>query len=228
MTSQTDLAGLALIRECNDAASLFSRGLSATHTIRTDYTDAVVVMSLLALGAEKMLKLTIGLAQRDQGEGWPPSDYMRHDIGHRVLKADQIARPLLNSHAGTAPGLLDDMKSHISHDRVLSNVLNALERFGAAGRFYYLDILADNPPKQEAPHALWTDLTAAIAVEEPALLADIDSADNADRRRRRVNETIANALNRWWELYAAAWRTGAIGDEAKQYARELTLQLPAK
>ena len=152
MTSQTDLAwGLALIRECNDAASLFSRGLSATRAIRTDYIDAVVVMSLLALGAEKMLKLTIGLARRDQGEGWPPSDYMRNDIGHRVLKADQIARPLLDRHAGTAPGLLDDMKSHISRDRVLSNVLNALERFGVAGRSYYLDILADNPRSRKHP-----------------------------------------------------------------------------
>ena len=70
-------------------------------------------------------------------------------------------------------------------------------------------------------------MTAAIAVEEPALLVDIDSVENTDRRRRRVNETIAGALNRWWELYAAAWRTGAIGDEAKQYARELALQLPA-
>jgi hypothetical protein len=93
---------LALIRESNDAAALFSHGLDALHAMRHDVTDAVAVMSLLALGAEKMLKLTIGLASRDQGKGWPTTDYMRRTIGHRVLKADQIARPLLDSRPATA------------------------------------------------------------------------------------------------------------------------------
>jgi hypothetical protein len=160
MTTQASLQWpLALIRESNDAAALFSRGLDALRTMRHDYTDAVAVMSLLALGAEKMLKLTIGLAGRDQGTGWPSTDYMRWKIGHRVLYADQTARPLLDSHPGTAPGLLADLKRQVNADPVLPAALGALDRFGDAGRFYFLDVLASATQPQDAPQTLWTDMT---------------------------------------------------------------------
>src|SRR4051812_4460266 len=110
MTTPIERAsGLGLIRECNDAASLFSRGLGTIRAIGGHYEDAVVVMSLLALGAEKMLKVTIGLAKRDQAGTWPTKDYMRRKIGHRVATADHGARPLLDLHPGTAPGWLDGL-----------------------------------------------------------------------------------------------------------------------
>jgi hypothetical protein len=40
-----------------------------------------------------MLKLTIGLSERDQSRNWPARRYMRDNVGHKVLRADQIARP---------------------------------------------------------------------------------------------------------------------------------------
>jgi hypothetical protein len=46
MTTQASLQWpLAQLRESNDAAALFSRGLDALRTIRHDYTDAVAVVS---------------------------------------------------------------------------------------------------------------------------------------------------------------------------------------
>jgi hypothetical protein len=42
-----------------------------------EYTTTVPALSLLALGAEKLLKLTIGLARRDQGHAWPDKSYTR-------------------------------------------------------------------------------------------------------------------------------------------------------
>jgi hypothetical protein len=223
MTTQNGMEwGLAMIRECNDAARLFSRGLYATRAIRFDYDDAVVVMSLLALGAEKMLKLTIGLAHRDRGDPWPSTDDMRR-IGHRVRKADRIARPLLDRNAGTAPGVLDGMKSAVHNDRTVDQVLEALDRFGAAGRFHYLDLLAEDPQPGDSPQTLWTTMTTAIALGNPALLADINSKERVHEGRRQLNEEVATTLTRWWELYVAAWRTGAIGKEAQRYAGEVAL-----
>ena len=55
-----------MVCESVDASSLFSRGLDPLRAIRSDHADAAPVKSLLALGAEKVLKLTIGLAHRDQ------------------------------------------------------------------------------------------------------------------------------------------------------------------
>ena len=223
MTTQKDTAwGLAMIRECSDAASLFSRGLHATRAIRFDYDDAVVVMSLLALGAEKMLKLTIGLAHRDRGERWPSTADMRR-IGHRVREADRIARPLLDRYAGTAPGFLDGVKFAVGNDRTVDEVLEALDRFGAAGRFYYLDLLAEDPQPGESPRMLWTSMTTAMALSDPALLADINSTERAHEGRRRLNEEVATALARWWDLYVAGWRTGVIGKEAQRYAGGIAL-----
>jgi hypothetical protein len=224
MTTQQNIArAAAMIRECNDAASLFSGGLEAARTIRTDYADAVVVMSLLALGAEKMLKLTIGFAALDQGDQWPRKKYMRDEIGHQVEVADQKARPLLDLHPGTVRGWLAGQKMVVAQDPVVPAVIEALNLFGDAGRFYFLDVLAEAPQPGDSPQALWTDLTSAIAAKDPALLADLRSGENADRARRRINETIVDAMTAWWELYAAAWRTGAIGQEAQRHARELAL-----
>ncbi|MEV6350995.1 hypothetical protein [Actinoplanes sp. NPDC051851] len=205
---------------------MFSRGIDALRAMRHDYTDAVAVMSLLALGAEKMLKLTIGLSGRDQGTGWPSKDEMRLKIGHRVLKADRIARPTLDSNPGTAPGWLAGLKHQVNADPVLSTVLEALDRFGNAGRFYYLDLLASATQPQDAPQTLWTNMTTALTTGEPRLLADLASVDRYEAGRRQLNEMVAAALIGWWELYAAAWRTGAIGKEAQRYSPEIALWKP--
>jgi hypothetical protein len=62
---------MAMIQEANIAASLFSQGLTIVRAMRDDYNNAAPVMSLLALGAEKVLKLTIGLARLSAGPATP-------------------------------------------------------------------------------------------------------------------------------------------------------------
>jgi hypothetical protein len=227
MTKPVNLWPLALIRESNDAAALFSRGLNALRAIRHDYSDAVVVMSLLALGSEKMLKLTIGLAGRDQGTGWPSKEYMRGNVGHRVLMADQVARPLLDTNPGTAPGMLAELKQQINDDPIVLQALGALDRFGDAGRFYFLDTLASASQPQASPQTLWAEMTATVAQDYPDVLAELASSERYDQARQQLNDLVAGALTRWWHLYAAAWRTGAIGDEARQYGSEIELQASA-
>ncbi|MEV6851936.1 hypothetical protein [Actinoplanes sp. NPDC051411] len=224
MTTQQNIArAAAMIRECNDAASLFSRGLEAARAIRSDYADAVVVMSLLALGSEKMLKLTIGFAALDRGDPWPRKKYMRDEVGHQVKIADQRARLLLDLHAGTARGWLDDLKKAVAQNPVVPAVIESLNMFGDGGRFYFLDVLAETPQPGDSPQSLWTDLTSAIATRDPALLIDLGSVERADRARLRLNETIVDAMTAWWGLYVAAWRTGAVGQEAQRHAHELAL-----
>jgi hypothetical protein len=224
MTTQADLQWpLALIRESNDAAALFSRGLDAVRTMRHDYTDAVAVMALLALGAEKMLKLTIGLAGRGEGAGWPSKDYMRWEIGHRILKADQIARPLLDTYPGSVPGLLTDLKRRVGADPVLPHALEALDNFGKDGRFHYLDMLASATLTEDSPQTLWISMTTAIAQNDSDMLTDLASVEHFGRGRQRLNNTVVAALSGWWDLYMTSWRTGAIGDEAKQYASGIAL-----
>jgi hypothetical protein len=116
------------------------------------------------------------------------------------------------------PGLLDDMKTQVAGDPALPAMLDALDNFGDADRFHYLDVLTGATLTDEAPQTLWGEMTTAIAVGDPALLADISSTDTYERGRRRLDEEITGSLTRWWELYVAAWGTGAVGNEAKRYA----------
>ncbi|MDT4991085.1 MAG: hypothetical protein QOH97_977 [Actinoplanes sp.] len=214
---------LSLIYECTDASSLFTRGLDMLTSIRDDDTGAVAVMSLLALGAEKMLKLTIGLAAVDRGESWPSKGDMRA-IGHRVLKADLAARPLVDLRPGTAPGHVADLKGKVAADSVLPTLLEALDRFGAAGRFYHLDILAETKQPEQSPKHLWHDATAAVMTQDPDLASAIGGTADFAAARRRWNQVMVAALQLWWELYHAAWQTGVIGDLARQYSGELKLR----
>jgi hypothetical protein len=124
------------------------------------------------------------------------------------LRADQIARPLLDSRPGTVPGLLADLERHVNANRVLPDALAALDRFGDAGRFYFLDMLASATHTQDAPQTLWTDMTTAIASRDTGLLADLTSAEHYHHGRQRLNDTLAAALTGWWELYVTPGRSG--------------------
>jgi hypothetical protein len=128
---------------------------------------------------------------------------------------------------GTAPGDLADRRRAVQSDPVLKAVLAALDRFGDAGRFYYLDQLSARPQKEESPQALWTGMTRAITRDEPSMLSAINAAATYEEGRRALNDVIVESLTRWWDFYVAAWRTGAIGDEARRCSSELDLVLPA-
>jgi hypothetical protein len=202
----------AMIREANDAAALFSHGVATVRGMRFDYTGAVVAMSLLAFGAEKMLKLTIGLAHLDLGRPWPDYNYMQHTIGHRVETADLAARALLNANSGTAPGDIKERMAAVDADPVLAAALSGLQRFGTNGRFYYLDQLASRNQPLPAPQTLWSEMTTQVAALQPCLLGGLASPDTYEKVRLELNELIAGSLELWWQLYVAAWGTGVIGE----------------
>jgi hypothetical protein len=214
---------LSLIQECTDASSLFTRGLDMLTSIRDDDTGAVAVMSLLALGAEKMLKLTIGLEAVGQGRSWPSKPQMQA-IGHQVLAADRAARPLLSRQPGTVPGHVAELAARVDADAVLPVLLEALDRFGAAGRFYHLDILAESQQPEQSPKHLWHNARVAVMKQDPGLAAAIGETTEFTASRRRWNMMMVASLQLWWELYYSAWRSGVIGDLARQYSGELKLR----
>jgi len=133
---------------------------------------------------------------------------------------------------------VEELREQIDADEVLTAALVALERFGAAGRFYFLDIIGGYPPPQNqqrrgfdlelqpAPSALWTAATTTVAKSDPAILAAISESATYEQGRAQINEIIADSLDRWWAFYVACWRAGVIGTEARQYGLELKLRPP--
>jgi hypothetical protein len=215
---------IQLDNEANDARSLFSHGLAVTRDMRRDYHSAAAAMSLLALGAEKLLKLTIGLTRVGAGNSWPNTSYMKR-IGHKVQTADRKARRLLDLQRSNAPGELERLRVQVDSDKVLATCLGALERFGSEGRFYFLDSLGENPQDERAPHMMWVDMGNLVVTDRADILAKISSLDEDLRLAGRAegNALFVDSLTRWWEFYRAAWTTGVIGERAARSA--ITLRL---
>jgi hypothetical protein len=201
---------------------LFTHGLRITRNIRTDYNDAIPAMSLLALGAEKLLKLTIGLADLDRGQSWPTLERMKK-IGHRVVPADTEARSLIDLSRGTAPGYLQALYAQIQSDQVLAATLEALDRFGDQGRFYFLDSLGEKPQPEAAPHFMWMGMTSAIMDADANLLARMSTPRGWQEARPELNRVIVASLERWWEFYQAIWATGANGAKAQELSASIFL-----
>lgn len=213
---------MALIVEANEAAALFTHGLRITKGINYDYNDAAAAMSLLAIGAEKLLKLTIGLAHLDRGEPWPSLNYMR-GFRHRVTAADAAAKAQLDLTRGTVPGHIGERRRAIEADQVIGVILQALALFGDQGRFHYLDSLGEHPPTQPAPSVIWTGMATNVMTAVAARPAPSDSDAAWKLQRTQVNEVIARSLLDWWEFYRAVWMTGVLGPLAKEFSSEVRL-----
>lgn len=215
---------IQLDNEANDARSLFSHGLAVTRDMRRDYHSAAAAMSLLALGAEKLLKLTIGLAKVDAGSSWPNTNYMKR-IGHKVQTADRKARRLLDLQRSNAQGELERLRAEVDSDKVLTTCLRALERFGNEGRFYFLDSLGEDPQDERAPHMMWVEMGNVVVTDRSDILKKISSLDEDVRLAGRAegNALFVDSLTRWWEFYRTAWATGVIGEQAGRSATTLQL-----
>ncbi len=99
----------ALSQELEDAVALWTAGREHLQQMRAD--GAGVVLALLAAGAEKLLKLTLGLCTLDTEGDWPSVQVMRQRWGHQIALLDEHVGALLLS------------RSHLSQARPFIKVL---------------------------------------------------------------------------------------------------------
>lgn len=68
---------LALNAECTNAVNLARTGLNLLGEMKYSVNGIPPVFSCLALGSEKLLKLTYGVREQAKGESWPSLATMR-------------------------------------------------------------------------------------------------------------------------------------------------------
>ncbi len=66
-----------LLGELDEAAALMRVGLRTLRHVHAVVEGSAAVLTLLAIGSEKMLKTTMGLASLDAGQPWPNRRTMR-------------------------------------------------------------------------------------------------------------------------------------------------------
>lgn len=215
----------ALAREADDAAGTFSHGLALLRRLHTSARDSAAVFALLAIGAEKMLKLAIGLTAIEDSGPWPSKHHMQNQLGHRIALLDRTARHNLtrrHSH-GTAPGHMSSTLHTLDNDALLSPMLAALDSYATGGRFFNLDTLAASPQQQPSPAEQWELVLNDILANDPDTLTKIAAPDTYEQGRQALNRPIADSLQRWWQTHQRGWTTGTLGRRAQTWASSLDL-----
>src|SRR5436190_1127328 len=132
MTSPAGLRDLkALSDEVDAASSLFRHGFKILSDYRFASRDADPVFVCLAGGAEKLLKLTLGLYTLDTSQAWPDVKTMKSQWRHQIAALDGHVRDLLRGrlHLSTAEGYMRRLLDKTDHDAVLAQVLETLDRY---------------------------------------------------------------------------------------------------
>ena len=220
--SSTDFHALTL--EIHDARGSFSHGLAILRRIRSNTDDIAAVFSLLAIGAERLLKLTIGLAELVDNRPWPALTKMQA-FRHNIVDMDAEARTLLlaRTHLSTVPGHLTQAIDMIDNDTTLAIGLDALSRYGSMGRFYYLDHLANAPQPTPPPRELWDVAEQGIVLSDAEIQRALATPAFAHDAKAAVGTRLSHSLQRWWQTYQRAWTTNPFGLIGAGWAGELDL-----
>lgn len=211
-----------LLGELDEAAALTRVGLRTLQNLHHVVEESAAVLTLLAIGSEKMLKTTVGLASLDSGQPWPSRKAMRewgHDLN--ALNAAAIERYEENVGLSTAPGYVRELLDDCKADDKLSALLDMLSAWGLQARFHRLDELAGSPQPSNSPQAMWEELESRVLEAEPELVARLGDPHGYDGARRRVNGVLVQSFTGWWQLHTRAWMTGILGKDAKGLATVL-------
>lgn len=179
MTLQTPMAPLrwaALSKELDAAASLLAHGVRILQIDGYSVLDAPTVLACLATGAEKLLKLTIGMVALEETGAWPDRKTMAEDYRHAILDLDRHARDAITRRIDEsgAAGYIRQLLDSVENDAVIGLVLEALDNYARRGRFYNLDMLAEAPQLGPSPSELWRDgVETKIVLTDTSLLEEI-------------------------------------------------------
>lgn len=210
---------LALDAECSNAVNLARTGLKLLGEMKYSEHGLPAVFSCLALGSEKLLKLTYGVSQQAQGLGWPSVPVMKK-FGHSVWQLDTAGRSVVlrSAHLATHQPVVDGWIARVESNPWIDQFLKILSDYGSGGRFHYLDRLAGQDIDLEsAPSEQWIGL-------ESAVLKDADFAEDMDELTRIMRDRVDEAFRDWWTMYSRAWVHGVFGEEAKGHGFTLEIQ----
>ncbi|MGO4679122.1 hypothetical protein [Microbacterium sp. 2MCAF23] len=223
------LQGLQFIQESDSAKHLLAYGIRALRTAAFIETTRDPIMTMLSIGVEKMLKLGLGLNHLAATRGWLPLAVLRNDYRHNLIKMEGLLREATHLNVGRAmhPHYVNEALSAVDNDPVWLSLVAALNRYGQEGRFYFLDALADNPQREESPQVFW-DAAERVALENEPELNDlfqrmISDYSLSDEFYRKLNERMADSLQRYWDLVAIAGVQGVLGDRGKGWGHDFKL-----
>lgn len=206
----------ALIGEMTSTRNLLGYGVKVLRASRFMETTRDPIMTLLSIGVEKLLKLTVGVVSLDETSSWPSKSTMMA-FGHGIDDLFDHAMAQIRSRTATSSDYVQDLVATVENDTVLRPLLAALDRYGKSGRFYNLDMLADSPQTDTDPAHMWDEAERA-ALGDPAiarlqLIATSRSNDNDswDNFYAALQGRMADSIEGCWNMISRVGINHALG-----------------
>ncbi|MFC4223013.1 hypothetical protein [Lysinibacter cavernae] len=222
----SELQSLHFIQESDSAKHLLAYGVRALQTAAYIETTRDPIMTMLSIGVEKMLKLGLGLNHVSENRTWLPVKVLKNEYRHNIVMMEGLLREVIRDNVGKATHRywVNEAIAAVENDPVWPLLVAALNRYGQEGRFYYLDALAENPQREESPQVFWEAAEHVVLENEPELEAlfhrMIADYTLSDEFYRRLNERMAESLQRYWDLVAMAGVQGVFGDRGKAWGHD--------
>jgi hypothetical protein len=217
---------LLLVIEAQTITNLLRDGVDAIRSLRYPARDADAIYTLLSLGVEKLLTLTLGLAKANETGEWP-SRYIRSL--HRQIESldDQVAT--LMRAAVIGHGRRDEIEDvelalRASNASAVWPLLRTgLARYGSAGGHHALDWLIETP-QYGGPVRYWDVVESGAFEERPNLSAKFESELTADFDAARIhtNHLIVNSVTTWWHAIHVSWAFGLFGARASLLSQHIS------
>lgn len=219
----TTQQSLNLEQESDSAKHLLAYGVRTLRTAAFIETTRDPIMTMLSIGVEKILKLSLGLLHVEDNRQWLPLKVLKNEYRHDLIKMERLLREAIRERADRAAHryYVNQALTEVENDPVWPPLIVALNRYGKEGRFYYLDALAENPQREESPESYWDEAERAALQAEPDLKSlfsrmqsDCSLSDEFDQR---LNARVADSLEKWWNLVAMAAVQGVLGERGKAW-----------
>lgn len=217
---------LTLEAEANSAKSLAAQGVDLLRRLDSAAVNSDPILACLSLAAEKMLKLTLGLSAVAHGGDWPSVGKMT-SYKHKITKLNEEAMLICmqNLHKATHRPVAVLAVMNSLDMSWTAPMLAALADYGAGGRFYNLDNLANVQQRYPSPAEMWAAMESEVVGKHPEVLHHLAASKGTNAEARGpLNEHLANAFSAWWSFYSTAWTHGVVGEQAKQLGPTLKLR----
>jgi hypothetical protein len=211
-----DQKSLALIGEMTSTRNLLGYGVKALRSARFIETTRDPVMTMLSIGVEKLLKLVVGVIALHETQSWPSKATMM-SFGHGIVDLSDYALTQVRTRTNASSDYVKGLVRAVDADPVLQPLLAALDRYGKAGRFYNLDLLADSRQTGQDPQHLWNEAEQA-ALRDPIVdqLYQVAMKPGADNDAwnafySAVQGRLADSVEGFWSMISRVGINHAFG-----------------
>jgi hypothetical protein len=208
----------ALIRETTASRNLLAYGLLALRRTRFIDTTRDPILTMLSIGAEKTMKMSLGLLNVAAEGRWLSRSVLKNTYRHDLVLMDSTLLTQLrgNLDRSTYVEVLAPLLDAVEADPLWQPVVAMLDRYGREGRFYNLDALAEVTQPDDDPEEYWNRVDQ-IAIDSDAEVkrawdACIVDYSKIDEFNTVLNERIARSIEGWWRMICMAGVQGVLGD----------------